>query len=422
MKLSKFGTKVCAESGIGRLMSDLGEAFASGEEMLMLGAGNPAKVQGIADYYRKSMDDILAKERGWEYFIGDYDGPDGYQPFRAALAEMLQREFGWNITEKNVCLTNGSQTAFFILFNMLAGTQPDGSHKRILFPLAPEYIGYSDVGLTEDYFVAGKPEIRHLDEHTFKYYVDFESLEIGDDVGAICVSRPTNPTGNVLTNEEVDKLCDIARAKDIPLILDNAYGTPFPDIIFADVKPVFNDQTIVCMSLSKLGIPAARTGIVIAHEDIIKNVVGMNGVICLAPGGIGARLALESVRSGDIIKISNEYVKPFYKKKADQAAARFHELLAGTDYHIHKHEGALFLWLWFRDLPIDSAELYTRLKDRGVVIVPGHYFFPGISEDWRHKWECIRVSYAQEDDVLERGLNIIAEEVKKAYAEKAVVG
>jgi valine--pyruvate aminotransferase len=75
------------------------------------------------------------------------------------------------------------------------------------------------------------------------------------------------------------------------------------------------------------------------------------------------------------------------------------------------------LWLWFPDLPITSAELYARLKQRGVLVVSGHYFFPGLQAEWRHRQECIRVTYSQDPDVVRKGLRIIAEEVKKAYAE-----
>lgn len=48
----------------------------------------------------------------------------------------------------------------------------------------------------------------------------------------ICVSRPTNPTGNVITDEELLKLDALANQHGIPLVIDNAYGVPFPGIIF----------------------------------------------------------------------------------------------------------------------------------------------------------------------------------------------
>lgn len=93
----------------------------------------------------------------------------------------------------------------------------------------------------------------------------------------------------------------------------------------------------------------------------------------------------------------------------------FQEKLRGLDFHIHKPEGAFFLWLWLRGIKIDSDTLYERLKERGVLIVPGHYFFPGLSGDWVHKNECIRVTYSQSEDTVRRGIEIIAEEIRKGY-------
>ena len=62
----------------------------------------------------------------------------------------------------------------------------------------------------------------------FKYHVDFSKLQVTEKTAAMCVSRPTNPTGNVLTDDEVEHLDEIAQAADIPLIIDGAYGLPFP--------------------------------------------------------------------------------------------------------------------------------------------------------------------------------------------------
>jgi valine--pyruvate aminotransferase len=50
-----------------------------------------------------------------------------------------------------------------------------------------------------------------------------------------------------------------------------------------------------------------------------------------------------------------------------------------------------------------------------VLVVSGHYFFPGLDEDWPHKEECIRVTYAQDDAVVEKGLSTIAREIHDIY-------
>ena len=70
------------------------------------------------------------------------------------------------------------------------------------------------------------------------------------------------------------------------------------------------------------------------------------------------------------------------------------------------------MWLWLPGLAISSEELYERLKKKGVLVVSGHYFFPGLKEDWQHKHECLRITYSMNDDVVSTGIKLIAEEVK----------
>jgi len=416
MNFSMFGDKVNCKSGIKSLMDDLGHAMAVNRDMLMLGGGNPAHIPEVQSILRKSMMEVMDSGTLFEECVGNYDSPQGNFKFIEELALLLNREFGWNIKGSNIALTNGSQSAFFLLFNMFSGRFRDGSFKKILLPLTPEYIGYSDVGITSDeIFTSVRPEITHLDDHMFKYNIDFDSLHIDESIGAICVSRPTNPTGNVLSDVEIEKLISLAKQQDIPLIIDSAYGTPFPDMIYTDAKPYWNEQIIVCMTISQLGLPGVRTGIIIANEKVISAVCQMNAVINLAPGSVGAVIAESLVSSGEIISMSRNIIKQHYKNKADLAVSLFKERLEGVDYHIHKPEGAFFLWLWLRGIKIDSDTLYERLKERGVLIVPGHYFFPGLSDDWIHKNECIRVTYSQSEETVRRGIEIIAEEIRKGY-------
>ena len=415
MEFSRLGQKFTAHSGILQLMADLGEALSSDEPVIMLGGGNPAKIPQVQQVLRQRMYDILVDEDRFDSIIGDYAPPAGNLAFRQAVADLLRREFGWPLGPENIALTNGSQTAFFYLFNLFGGETADGGFRRILLPLTPEYIGYADAGIADDLFISARPSIEYLDDVLYKYHVDFSHLQVDDSIGAICVSRPTNPTGNVLTDDEVAHLAQLAREHDIPLIIDGAYGTPFPSIIFTEAQPIWDEHIVLLLSLSKLGLPGARTGIVIANETITSAIASMNAIASLAPGNIGAGIALEMARSGELISLGQDVIKPYYHAKAEKALAWFAEAMRDTPYRIHKPEGAFFLWVWFPDLPITSGELYTRLKNRGVVVVPGHYFFPGLQEPWQHRYECLRVSYAQEDAVVQQGIQIIAEEARKAY-------
>ena len=417
MPYSTFGNKFTQHSGITELMDDLNAGVKGGDDILMLGGGNPASIPAIQQRFTDLMQTLLNEGKLVDT-LANYDGPQGKDSFILALAELFNDLYDWDLSSENIMLTNGSQNAFFYLFNLLAGDFSNGKKRKILFPLAPEYIGYADASVSEASFVAVRPKITELDNQQFKYHVDFDALEITEDIGAICVSRPTNPTGNVLTDSEIEKLDKLAKQHNIPLIIDNAYGTPFPNIIFEDVKAHFNDNTILCMSLSKFGLPGARCGIVIANPTIIKAMSNLSGIMALSPGGIGPEIVLPLVKSKEIITLSNDVIKPFYQDKSQIAMSLLLSKITNKNFRIHKAEGALFLWLWFKDLPISSNDLYKKLKEKGLIVVSGHYFFPGLDQDWKHTHECIRLNYAQESDVVERGIDILASVVNELYQDK----
>ncbi|MDN2482434.1 valine--pyruvate transaminase [Vibrio agarivorans] len=413
MQFSQFGEKFNQYSGITQLMDDLNDGLRT-PGAIMLGGGNPAAIPAMLDYFHSTCQELLDNGE-LVSSLANYDGPQGKNTFISALAQLLRETYGWDISEKNISLTNGSQSGFFYLFNLLAGKYSNGEHKKILLPLAPEYIGYGDAGIDRDIFVSYKPEIELLDNGLFKYHVDFNSLKVDQSVAAICASRPTNPTGNVLTEQEIIQLDKLARDNGIPLIIDNAYGVPFPNIIFEDVKPFWNDNTILCMSLSKLGLPGVRCGIIIANEEVTQALANMNGIISLSPGSVGPAIVKHMIDKGDLLPLSTEVIRPFYLQKSQRAIDLLQRSIQDPRFRIHKPEGAIFLWLWFDDLPITTMELYKRLKERGVLIVPGEYFFIGQESSWEHSHQCLRMNYVQDDEKLQKGIEILAEEVIKAY-------
>lgn len=418
MTFSRVGSKLTTRSGILALMDDLGRAVTTQPDMRMLGGGNPAAVPAMQQLWRERMQALLEAGIPLDRMLGNYDPPQGNPPFLRALAELLQRTFGWPVGPEHLAITNGGQSAFFFLFNLLGGTNASGVRRKILLPLCPEYIGYADQGLDEGLFVACRPLIEWPDGpegHRFKYHIDFAAVEAAlrsQPIAAIAVSRPTNPTGNVLTDDEVRRLSELADAAGVPLILDNAYGAPFPGVIFTEAQPFWSPRTILTLSLSKLGLPGTRTGIVIAPPPIIEALAAMTAIAGLANGTIGQQLVLPFVESGRILDFGPQILRPFYEAKSHQAQAWTDAAFRsrGVNWALHVSEGAFFHWLWLPGLPIPTQALYERLKARKVLVVPGEYFFFGIEDDWPHRHECLRLNYAQPESTMREALDIIADE------------
>jgi valine--pyruvate aminotransferase len=412
-EFSIFGQHLGQGSGIEELMEDLGQALAGGSDILMLGGGQPAHIPEVNAVWRRRIDELRVEAGGLERALTTYDPPRGNPKFLGAVARMFSGEFGWDVGPENIAVTAGGQTAFFLLFNLLAGRQPDGSRKKILLPLMPEYIGYADQGIDGSLFQAQPPIIDRTGAHEFKYRVDFDNLRITPDIAAICVSRPTNPSGNVLTDGEIERLSDLAEAHGIPLLIDNAYGAPFPGILFEHATPFWKPHVILTYSLSKIGLPGSRTGVVVAPPEIAGALASMCAIVGLSNPSTGQQILLPLLRSGELLRLSCDVVRPFYQSKRDFAMRAATELFGERfPWAAHRSEGALFLWFWFPGLSIPTKELYQRLKRRGVLIIPGEYFFYGDDDaEWAHRRECVRVSYAMDESVVRRGLEIIADEV-----------
>lgn len=404
-------------------MDDLSAAMASPGDRIMLGGGNPAAIPELQAVWRREWKRLLDEEPGrLDASLGIYDPAAGAPAFRSAIARQLNEYFGWSITERNVAITSGGQHAFFLLFNLLAGPDGNGSSRRILLPASPDYIGYSELGLQPGQLVSIPSRIDKEGHRRFRYRIDTARMDASGDIAAACVSRPCNPTANVMSLDELRLLHSWCRKRHAWLIVDNAYGAPFPGMVFDDATPFWDEGVILTYSLSKLGLPGTRTGIVIAPESVVEALGAAIAVTGLSNNGLGQALTLRLVQSGELARLSNEVIKPFYRSRRDAAIAALEAAFAGLPLRIHHSGGALFLWLWFEGVRADSQTLYDAFRDAGVLVVPGHYFFHNLADgpidsEWdAHRQRCVRINYATDFERFPEAARRMAEVVRMHLA------
>ena len=410
---SAIGEVFSGPSPTRALMDDLGEVARQPEAFLNLGGGNPARVPEVHALFAARLE-ALARERRLDGAFAAYEDPQGPLAFRERVAAYLARRQGWPVTAANVLCTAGSQSSFFMLFNLFAGATRDGPSRHILLPQTPEYIGYAGQCLQAGMLRAVDSVPTPTGHQRFRYRLDLERVQaIPGHTAALCLSRPTNPSGNVCSDEEIAILTRRAEEAGIPLIVDCAYGEPFPGIAFEPHHLPWSPALIACFSLSKLGLPGMRLGIVVASEPVVRAMTNFNTALMLSVNPLGAALVSE-LFEGDALELQvTAPIKTFYQARLDFALQCCARTFEGLDYRIHEPGGAIFLWLWFGDERVDSEQLYRRLKARGVLVIPGHHFAPaggaGASD---HLRQCVRVSFAQPESVVERGIAVIGEEVR----------
>lgn len=419
LRFSAVGDLFDADSPTRALMDDLGAVQRSPEAFLNLGGGNPARVPEVHTHFATRLAQ-LASERRLDSAFAGYEDPQGPLAFREQVAGFLSRRQGWPVSAENILCTAGSQASFFMLFNLLAGDTAEGHRRHILLPQTPEYIGYSGLCLQAGCLRAVDSLTVDTEPARFRYQIDMGRLTLDPaSTAAVCLSRPTNPTGNICTDEELALLAARAAEVGVPLIVDCAYGEPFPGITHVPHSLPWSPSLVACFSLSKLGLPGMRLGLVVSNPTVIRALTNFSTAMMLSVNPLGASMASALFENDLLDPLVRETIRPFYRARLDFALKCCDESFAGIDYRIHEPGGAIFLWVWFRGARIDSQLLYERLKQRGVLVIPGHHFAPaGGAGMGGHLRQCLRLSFAQDEKVVARGVAIIGEEVRKLLAQE----
>jgi valine--pyruvate aminotransferase len=420
--LTQLGNQMTRLTGVRAIMKDIAVTLRSGAEQdfINLSAGNPLILPEVEQLWRSCTADLLASAEYGEV-VCRYGASQGYQPLIDAVVRDFNERYGLQLTDRNVLITPGSQSLYFYATNAFGGYTEDGTLKKVVLPLSPDYTGYGGVTLTPESLLAYKPSL-DIDTagHRFKYRPDFSQLTIAEDTGCVLFSRPCNPTGNVLTDEEVQKIVALAAPYHVPVLIDSAYAPPFPALNFTEMTPLFDENILHCMSLSKAGLPGERIGIAIGNEQLIQVLECFQTNMCIHSPRYGQAIAARAINSGALADIAAHVIRPFYQKKVAIVETALDQAMPAVPWFLHRGEGAIFTWLWLQDLPITDWEFYQELKQVGVIVVPGSSFFPGLREEWEHTRQCVRISLTGSDQELEIAMQRLAVVVERVYQQSLV--
>lgn len=415
-ELSIHGTRMSRLTGVRAIMEDIRQtqAAAPNDPWINLSPGNPVVLPEVQAMWRAHARTVTDSNDFGE-IVCRYGESHGYRPLLEAVVDLFNAQYGWGITQDNVLITPGSQSSLFAAANCFCGHDTNGQLRKLLLPLSPDYTGYDGICLNEDALVSVPPDIEMIDAHAFKYVPDVNRLQIDRTIGAVMFSRPCNPSGNVIRGEEVVRIVALARKSDVPVFIDAAYGPPFPNLAFVDIEPFCSDNIVYSMSLSKAGLPGERIGIAIGptrYLDVMRAFL-TNAVI--HSSRFGQSLAARAIASGELVRVSRTVIAPYYWKKFELMRRLLTESMPDVDWHLHKFEGALFAWLWLKDLPVTDIELYNEIKRERVFVVPGSFFFARTDENWKHRRECVRISLTANDEEIAKGVGAIARVTARLY-------
>jgi valine--pyruvate aminotransferase len=406
--LSFSGAKMTRMSGLRSIMEDVAvaETEGRGKRWLNLGVGNPALIPEAIAMWRGLTEEVLADS--FTKASCQYGPSRGAQRLVDAIAAYFSAAYGWEVHSENIVIGPGSQMLCFIAATLFAGPGPDG-HKPLVLPSIPDYAGYQALCMDPEGSVGITPRVRLAGDRRFEYVLDHKALSEQPDVGLILISSPCNPTGRCVDSDDMGALVKIAAERDGVVLVDHAYGAPFPQVAEVQSQPLWHENVINCFSISKAGMPGERIGFAIGDRRYIDGMVSFIANTSLHAPQPPQLVLARALETGCLDDLAASVIKPYYLARRHTVEKLLLENLpASVDWRLHEGKGGMFCWLWVNEPWFDDGELYRLLKHRRVVIVPGRHFFTDPRCMGGHGTQCFRISVTADEPVLSEGIRQIA--------------
>ncbi len=375
-------------------------------------AAAAAKERGISIYHLNIGQPDIATPEAYFQALKSFSAPVLEYAPSAGLDVMLDavrgyyKKIGVELERGDLLVTTGGSEAMQMV---MAAILDDGD--EIIIP-EPFYPNYSTAVMLTGAKIHPLPTSA---EEGYKYAVR-ERVEacINENTRAILFTNPGNPTGAVLSRDELKLMLDIAKEHDLFVICDEVYR----EFVYAD-EPLmsslqyegYEDNVVVIDSVSKrFSACGARIGMLISKNKKLMAEC-MKWCQCRLCAS-----TVDQVAAAELYKVGPEYfaaVRAEYMSRRDALMAKLSEIPGVV---CKKPEGAFYV---MAALPIDDADkfqtwLLNEFDDNGetVMFACGEPFYgtPGKGKNE------VRMAYVLKKERLERAMDILAVAIKKYNA------
>ena len=344
--------------------------------------------QGFPDFPMDEKLSALAQKAMADGY-NQYAPMAGYMPLREAISNKINFLYGVNISANDsITITPGGTNAIYNAFNTIL--QP--GDEVILFE--PAYDSYIPNILVNGAIPVPIP----LSFPTFS--IDWERVKaaINKKTKAIIINSPHNPTGNVLTNDDLLMLSSMLKDTSIFLISDEVYE----HLIFDDKKhnsvlkyPELFERSFVCFSFGKVyNCTGWKLGYCVAPPSLsaeFRKTHQFNSFCCFTPTQVALAEHLNNVEA-------YQSIGPMMQKKRDF----FIECMNKKDFTLLPSLGSYFICATYEkisDLPAKDFAIELT-KKAGVATIPVSAFYNNGNDD-----KVLRFCFAKKEETILEATN-----------------
>ena len=312
----------------------------------------------------------------------------GFIELREATSNWMKDKYDLSYKAVDeIIMTAGSSEAIDITLRALL-TEGD----EVILP-APVYPGYEPVIK----MCGAKTVLVDTRDSEFKLTAKQLEQNFTDKTKVVILPYPSNPTGAILTEQELQELAQFLKDKNVFVIADELYS----ELVFEGKhKSIANyenmrEKTVIINGLSKShAMTGWRIGILLAPSHLAKQIIKVHQYNVTCASSISQIAALEALTNG----YEDAYpMRDSYKKRIEYTWKRLNELGLKT----HKPGGAFYIFTSIKHLGMKSFDLALRLvEEAGVALIPGDAFS-------QYGEGYLRISCAVSMESLVEGLNRI---------------
>ena len=339
---------------------------------------------------------IYSLEKGRTFYTSNA----GLKELKQEICRYLYRRFDVSYNpDSEVMVTVGGSEAIDIALRAMCDPGDE-----VLIP-QPSYVSYVPCTM----LAGGKPVVIELEEKdNFKLTPEKLLEKITDKTKILVMPFPNNPTGAIMTKEDLAPIVDIIIEKDLFVISDEIYSelTYGPDHVTIAAFPGMKDRTILINGFSKsYAMTGWRLGYAAAPHRILEQMLKIHQFAIMCAPTTSQYAAVSALRDGDN---DVQMMREAYDQRRRFVLHAFKEM--GLD--CFEPEGAFYAFPSIKRFGMTSDEFATRfLREEKVAVVPGTAF--GASGEG-----FLRVSYAYSLKNLKEALGRMANFVKRLDEER----
>ena len=382
-RMSRLGTESAFE-----VLAKARRLEADGKNIVHLEIGEPdfATPDNIVEA------GISALQNGYTH----YTPASGIYEAREAVAGFVSRTLKTEVDPAEVVLVPGSKNV--LLFTLLSCIEPGD---EVILP-DPGYPAYA----SQVSFIGGVPRVVTLREESgFRMDLDELASLVTKKTRMLIINTPQNPTGGILTEEDVKFVCDLAQEHDLLVVSDEIYSQLVYG--FQHVSPLsqpgMRERTVLMDGLSKsYAMTGWRLGYAVAPKALAAKLdqLMINSSSCAA--GFTQMAAIEALSAPESAHAVNRMVKVFERRR-DLVVDGINEI---PGMRCARPQGAFYAFPNIQGTGFGERELADRLlAEAGVAVLPGTAFGHAGAG-------FIRIAYTQSEEELGRGLQRIGEFIR----------